>query len=407
LPGNTTVFFECGDIAEVVKPNPSSDRLFASFFDDIKKRARDKDSLNAIRDYTDQRIALEVASRLLYLRKLADKMKNDLTPEGYLVSQLNGAQEIIRKIINILKFSSTERLRTLVGKVLISLKKDVLKEQRIIFAVDEVNVGYRVLKDRKIWQSPRSKDPRGVLTPFIQYISNHPHGATTIYAGTSISMSVLDTIQSDIGKDLYTVFVKEFPILTTEDVKKRLSLWLKLGAEEEQIIDKYYKHLIGRPRFSSMVPVFLAPKENLLKTEVLTFAIADNKQNLFEKLKSRLISSHREASIETIRNLEELLLKLYIKSSLGLDRINIELSENLINIGIASLRNTRSASGESKDYCVVEEPNLITQKDKPQCSKCLEYKEKLKQATSDPDNVLLLMIKEVAGAKSLNDIHLV
>jgi hypothetical protein len=79
--------------------------------------------------------------------------------------------------------------------------------------VDEVNVGYRILKDRKIWQSPKSKDPRGVLTPFIQFISNLTQRVCTIYAGTSISMSVVDTIQSDIGKPLLSVSVKKIPNL--------------------------------------------------------------------------------------------------------------------------------------------------------------------------------------------------
>lgn len=210
-----TVFFECGTIEEENNRNPGTDRLFASFFNDIQKKAKkvSDERIEDLKDYADQRIALEVASRLLFLRLLADKMK-DLSPERYLVSQLNGAPEVINRIKAILRNENTSILSMLIDEVLSSLKQDVLKDQgRIIFAVDEVNVGYRILKDRKIWQSPKNKDPRGVLTPFIQFISNLTHGACTIYAGTS--MSVADTIQSDIGKPLLTMSVKGFPISPT------------------------------------------------------------------------------------------------------------------------------------------------------------------------------------------------
>jgi len=51
----------------------------------------------------------------------------------------------------------------------------------------------------------------------------------------------------------------------------------------------------------------------------------------------------------------KLLDVLYIGSKLGLDRINIKLSEDLVNVGIASLQ-SGGKSGRSLDYCIVEEP---------------------------------------------------
>jgi hypothetical protein len=113
-------------------------------------------------------------------------------------------------------------------------------------------------------------------------------------------------------------------------------MWLNLGNEELKMVED--KFLIGRPRFSSMVPLYINPTVNPSKSVVLKHAISTNKNEISNRLKRRLISSYHEASDETKQNLLKLLDVLYIGSKLGLDRINIKLSEDLVNVGIASLR---------------------------------------------------------------------
>jgi len=102
-----------------------------------------------------------------------------------------------------------------------------------------------------------------------------------------------------------------------------------------------------------MIPHYINPTVNPSKSVVLEKAISANKKEISDRLKSRLISSYHEASDETKQNLLKLLDVLYIGSKLGLDRINIKLSQDLINVGIASLH---SGLGRSSDYCIVEEP---------------------------------------------------
>eukprot|EP01124_Arcella_intermedia_P022961 TRINITY_DN3540_c0_g1_i10.p1 TRINITY_DN3540_c0_g1~~TRINITY_DN3540_c0_g1_i10.p1 ORF type:complete len:714 (-),score=101.30 TRINITY_DN3540_c0_g1_i10:2188-4329(-) len=344
-----TVFFECGLMEDEDKLNPGTDRAFMKFFDDVKSKV-DELVLVEFRKYVKQRIALEVTSRLLYLRLLFDT-KPDLTPEEYLVSQLNGAQQTIATIIGLLSNETYENLDTLQRVVVENMAKDILKNQgKIIFALDEINVGYQVLREKGIWKSPRSKSNRGVLTPFIQYISTRSYGACTIYAGTSLSMSISDTIQSDIGKPTHTKIVKDFPHLTLEDVSKRLNLWLQLDGIE-LTSSTHFKYTQGRGRFSSIIPFHIRYKQSssIKKQSLWNDALSANFELIKNKLANRLQSSlqqktNKDAYFQKIE-------KLYIGAKLANGSVQVGPDEELVNIGLASL-----TEGRRRDYCTVKEP---------------------------------------------------
>jgi hypothetical protein len=203
-----TVFAECGVLEDPTK-SPGRDVLFRQFFDDLEKEQA-KLSDTDFQNYVDKRIALEVTSRVLYLQLLFERFE-DITPEKYLLSQLNGASQAIFNIQSILGNESGSDLRRLLEGTLAVLSEKKKLNGKLIFAIDEVNVGYNILRGK--FRNNRNNHPRGALSPFISFLANLPYKPSILYAGTALSMTLSDTIQSDIGKVSDVSIIMDFPFL--------------------------------------------------------------------------------------------------------------------------------------------------------------------------------------------------
>ena len=181
---------------------------------------------------------------------------------------------------------------------------------------------------------------RGVLTPFIQYITNLTHGACTIYAGTSISVSTGDTIQSDIGKIGLTTVETELPFLDMKDVRQRLDSWLDLS-EIPNIDAVLTEYVTGRCRFVSMLPHHISTAlqidSDMQKEDILQDAVDDMINNVTQKLTSRL-----SASLKSRMPDETKLRELYLGIKFANGIVEVPFDDDLVNVGIASLGKTGS-----------------------------------------------------------------
>jgi hypothetical protein len=76
------------------------------------------------------------------------------------------------------------------------LKWNVTHRKALVFGVDEASLAHEFLMGK--FSSPRTKKPRGLLTPLKRIISRFDF--STIYAGTNRSLMQGETLGSDIGK---------------------------------------------------------------------------------------------------------------------------------------------------------------------------------------------------------------
>jgi len=129
-------------------------------------------------------------------------------------------------------------------------------------------------------------------------------------------------------------------------------MWLNLDNEELKIVED--KFLIGRPRFSSMIPIYIDANDlTLSKIEILQNAIAENKKEISTKLLHRLVSSIKKMKNRKKRlDLLDIMRQLYIKAKLQVQRIYLPTIEDFLNIGLVVLQTRTSGT----DYCVVAEP---------------------------------------------------
>jgi hypothetical protein len=96
------------------------------------------------------------------------------------------------------------------------LKNNVTKRRALVFAVDEANLPHEFLMGK--FSSPKTKQPRGLLTPMVRIINRFDFA--TIYAATNRSLVQGDTLQSDIGKPDTTRILTNFDQTEDEDMAK-------------------------------------------------------------------------------------------------------------------------------------------------------------------------------------------
>jgi len=152
-------------------------------------------------------------------------------------------------------------------------------------------------------------------------------------------MGVSETIQSDIGKVTSTVIFKSFPYLKLEDVEERLKFWLNLDGIEDLRGIENSKYLVGRSRFSAMIPVHLAGtsdtvRDSTTKAQLFQNAIDLNiktiRQKLTERVKSSLKTTKDDRFIDTIA-------RFYFGARLGNGCLRCTVHEDLVNDGLASV----------------------------------------------------------------------
>jgi len=217
-----TIVFECvtpGDERQEV----TKDRAFLDMAKQLYTTI-DWSNVEEARQRVEYRVDVEIVSRLLLLRLLTIKFPQ-LTPQEFLLSQLNGGSEVISKIVRVLLNESWSDIISIRIDVMSDLQRDVLigECKNLVFAVDEAGLAQQFLFDR--FKSPKSKDPRGLLTVMVRCLM--PIHASTIYAATNRSLGMGETLQSDIGKPDTTILLSNFEVTDRTMNKKRLkNCWI-------------------------------------------------------------------------------------------------------------------------------------------------------------------------------------
>ena len=150
---------------------------------------------NIVTHLLNEQITARLMTLYLYIKKYPD-----ITPQKWLISQLNGASLVINKITSIFSNKLSDKDNVGIQLDLITLLQNTMlkyNQDRMIIAVDEAGTAHKYLSGR-FNKEEAGKSPRGILTPLANILSRLP--VSTIYAATNRSLGYGETLQSDIGK---------------------------------------------------------------------------------------------------------------------------------------------------------------------------------------------------------------
>jgi len=174
------------------------------------------------------------------------------------------------------------------NKVLRNLKRALELRLDFFFAFDEVQHGYDILKDTRLWTSTsNSNEYRGIACPVIRQLAG---SRPLVVAGTALSLLSIKSCKSDIGKSAGTEIIDDFPSVSLVAVKEKLNAILnmeKISFEQSQIW-----RLEGRGR---LLGGFFARLAAAVKTNPDA-----TKQAVFNDTVDQHYSSCREQLVERI-----------------------------------------------------------------------------------------------------------
>lgn len=300
-----SIFMECG------KKSASTldfiqDSNFHTLVDDISM-IHDDYKGPSFSTAVDFRILVEYCARLLLLLKLS-RTSATLTPEQYLLSQLNGGRAFVDRVVELLlryPYPTVKAILHWVCQEASTFLQAHRQRQSLVFIIDEANVGYNELC--LFFESSNRKKCRGLVSPILQAINSFPSQLSIqfIISGTKISLSDGDNVKSDIGKlhgrDLVRN-IYDFPPL--ENGYDQLRSLLDLSAINLQDNRWFIDALTAaRPRLVASVVQNLGNdykiKELPLKERVLEAtraAVKSHRFRLFERLRDLLCGQPNQSN---------------------------------------------------------------------------------------------------------------
>jgi len=318
------IYMEMGKV-EDDRIDPTTDRNFLFLVQDLRNNQSHPD----FKAKTDQRIVVEITARLAYLYIFRRNYPTS-TPQDFLLSQINGGQCVITSIVGWLRFETENDLVLQQNSIMQGLK--TLGIERVSVAIDEANVGYNLFHGR--WESPNTHMKRGLLSPLL-WILKRFGWSSVLVAGTGVSLSRGETVQSDLGKPEQTWLVTDFPDTTEEAVAERLQFGLDLSDIDMQKLQDLDR-LTGRRRLVASVfdTIITAETKDQSKQAVLDSAITKAIDKVKDKMKQRLLHQIRGGE----KSLVEAVMKLYIGLHIGECGVSpMGKHYDLINLGIGEL----------------------------------------------------------------------
>jgi hypothetical protein len=237
----------------------------------------------------EERIAIELLGRLLFLKKLF-QLKPNLTPQEYLLSQINGGQILIKDIIRCIKYVEYATVIDMLEIVSKELSEKHMNNKKLVIGLDEASIGMKIFYGK--FTSPNG-NPRGLLTIFLREISSLKC-LSTVCLGTSFSMSNAETIQSDIGKINELIIVTNFKPSIDDEPRKFIEHYIDISDCNKIWEDENVRtwELKGRKRLQSTVINFITKyyveNSSSNKYLILSSAINESIQLHHDKMYSRL-----------------------------------------------------------------------------------------------------------------------
>jgi hypothetical protein len=280
-----SMYIECSDPNDE-RRSSTTDKVFQSLVSELRLM-RTKANDGEFRELANQRVTAHLLGRLLALRLLL-KAHPSLTPEQYLLAQINGLQEVELRVCNRLALEREQDLLVVCSEVLYELKAKGFK----CVVLDEASLGQSLFE--RVWESPVSKSPRGLSSAFLHRFSSW--GVSTITSGTALAIADAETFQADIGKPDSTKVVTQFPHKSEKDVCALVGALLDMnGCDLSGVED--ISLLAGRARFGSQLTQKIVQiEESALqrvpipsKQEVVVEAVNATMCEARDKLSERLV----------------------------------------------------------------------------------------------------------------------
>jgi len=161
-----TIAFECVTRADQ-RQDTTKDRTFLEMAGELSFIAYSNIGEEEKRQLIENRVDLEIVTRLLFLRILTLRFPA-LTPQQFLLSQLNGGSEVVINIAKKLIQETPNNIKDLRFYCLQDLELNVLKgyQQNLVFAIDEAILAQEFLYG--LFRSPKSNHKRGMLTALVE-----------------------------------------------------------------------------------------------------------------------------------------------------------------------------------------------------------------------------------------------
>jgi hypothetical protein len=266
-----------------------------------------------------------LVSRLLYFIFQFQHLGGKLTPELFLLSQLNGNTEIARIFFDELKDCPSDDIDSIWDECL-----TFLKERKVKFSValDEAHVfELGVYMDNFI--SATRKNIHGLLSPFKSQVISliHDLGGCFIVAGTSLSVAYASVL---VSGDPNHEIVSDFSMMTYNSVAMSIQKIVNMAGHRTSEIDR--THFPCRKKVVYNILSHLKETEKGFKNDLENSFIASETE----------IKSHVRAKISTIEKMPEYLphheLLRKIVGSIAQGNPNISCSGNeLMNVDIIDL----------------------------------------------------------------------
>jgi hypothetical protein len=346
------VLIECVPLGEE-RFEYTRDKNFGSMVKDIDRLEKNKD----FQEHAERRIMIEFLARFLFLRGLF-KLKPDLTPLEFLLTQLNGGQESIASLVNELRLVSYDNLSILLQMTCMDLRSSLVGTHKLIVALDEANVAQTKLFPGLFKNSSYPPSKRGLLTALTNVLLLPGIEVSILYAGTALTLGTgAKSIQSDIGKANKLSVVTQFEPTSEEDVRSFFENILDLSGCESVLDSDMIRELQGRARLKTAVIDRLseqAPEEfpdEPIKTKRLSSAIKGAIDLHYKRMFERLYEACSQPII--VDYLKKILVASIMDSNLTFSPTAYDIVD-FVNVGLCQLKRV-----EGKYVWTLAEPLAI------------------------------------------------
>ena len=307
---------------------------------DVSTVIEQSEDISSARQKCEHLIMAFVVARMLLLWTFAEDAL-DKSPLSWLMYQLtddmhNRTQDMYNSLAN--------RSKTVLRK----LKHALDARLDFFFAFDEVQYGYDILKDTKLWTSTSNpKEYRGIAYPVVRELSTVKR--PLVIAGTALSLLSIKSCKSDIGKSTDTETIDEFPSVSFGAIKEKLHAILDIGEIDFERTQTW--RLEGRGRllggFFSQLAAAVNTNPDATKQDVFNIAVSRHYSSCLKQLEGRIHDAFRlgmdeedDKLINGKRRLPESLDIMATASMIG-SPVSIShkrIKVDLLHIGLCSVR---------------------------------------------------------------------
>jgi hypothetical protein len=266
------------------------DKVFPRLCSSIRAKVHSMwpDDRKGARAEADRLILADICSRLLFVARVFQEYPQ-ITPEEFLLLQLNGGQDIILSYWKAVSEEATTDIKAVLDEAFNIL----FPMKRMRFAIDEAQIAaplFSAKSDFHFLHEERIDEARGLLYKYCLFVDEYVSPAQLIVAGTDMTADTAAQLPTDLGKDFGSPIV--FPVLKKKDVQVRLRRVLNMTDLDWNKV-KNLGQLVGRCRWCATLVHELASRAEKScdphkKTQILDECIETCIEAVVKTMVSRL-----------------------------------------------------------------------------------------------------------------------